>query len=146
MSSSSQLIPAPAEDRAAVTSLFTVHTDFKEGVAFVDIFPLFASPSATRVLVRHMEAVLRDRAAFPEGVDAVIGLESRGFLLGVLLAEHLGVGFVPVRKAGKLPGECETLDYALEYGKQSFQMQRNHGFAPGARAVIADDLLATGGG
>ena len=139
----STLIPCEETERASVTSLFTIHTDFKEGISFYDIFPLFNSPSAVSTLLKNLVALVRGSNL--RDCTVVIGLESRGFLLGALLADHLGVGFAPVRKAGKLPGACVTLDYSLEYGHQSFQMQKNHGYPQGTRALLVDDLLATGG-
>lgn len=77
-------------------------------------------------------------------VDVVVGLDARGFLFGFLLAAELGIGFVPIRKHGKLPGNCLSYEYKLEYGSDTFDIQANS-IKPGQKVVIVDDLLATGG-
>ena len=77
-------------------------------------------------------------------IDAVVGLDARGFLLGPAVAQRLGCGFVPVRKQGKLPGECVQATYVKEYGEDVFEMQRD-ALAPGSRVLVIDDLIATGG-
>lgn len=108
------------------------------------------------ILFRDITPVLQDAAAFGEAVgwmvercremspDVVVGIESRGFILGSPAALELGLGFVPVRKAGKLPAETVRAEYSLEYGANVVEMHRD-AVAPGVRAVIVDDLLATGG-
>ncbi len=114
--------------------------DFPEpGVTFKDITPLLADPDAFHlVLDLLVEHVAGTR------VDVVIGIESRGFLLGAPVADRLGAAFVPARKAGKLPGPTHRVEYALEYGTASLEIHRD-AFASGARVVILDDVLATGG-
>lgn len=77
-------------------------------------------------------------------VDVIVGLDARGFLFGFFLAAELSVAFVPVRKAGKLPGECYSYEYKLEYGSDKFEIQANS-IKSGQKVVIVDDLLATGG-
>lgn len=114
--------------------------DFPEpGIVFKDITPLLAEPSAFSVvldvLVAHAARVT---------VDVVVGIESRGFILGAPVADRLGAAFVPARKAGKLPRSTHRVDYDLEYGRAALEIHRD-AFAPGARVLILDDVLATGG-
>ena len=113
--------------------------DFPEpGVTFKDITPLLADAA----LFAH---VVAEHARPWDGrVDAVAGLEARGFIFGAAVAVHLGVGFVPVRKAGKLPGRTVGLDYDLEYGSARIEVH-DDAIAPGARVLVVDDVLATGG-
>jgi len=114
--------------------------DFPEpGVVFKDITPLLADPSAL--------ALAHDEIAEPfagDGVDVVAGIEARGFMLGPPVAERLGVGFVPLRKAGKLPWHTRSVSYDLEYGRDTIEVHAD-AIAPGARVLIVDDVLATGG-
>lgn len=84
------------------------------------------------------------RASHPDGVDVIVGLEARGFLFSLLLAAELGCGSVPIRKRGKLPGQCVQHEYQLEYGTDMFEMQVG-ALQPGQRVLVVDDLLATGG-
>jgi adenine phosphoribosyltransferase len=109
-------------------------------VVFRDITPLLADgPALTDVVDAFAGLVDADG-----GVDVVAGMEARGFLLGAPLATRLGVGFVPLRKAGKLPPPVVREDYALEYGTASIELR--HGtLAPGSRVLLVDDVLATGG-
>lgn len=109
----------------------------KQGIRFQDIMPLLQSPEGLR------EAVTR-LAALTARPDAVVGIESRGFLFGVPLAMHWGVPFVPARKFGKLPGRTVRQVYSLEYGEDTLELQADALLA-GQRVVIVDDLLATGG-
>ena len=112
--------------------------DFPErGIVFKDITPLLQSPPA---LASALEA-LAERVEPPE---VVVAIESRGFVFGTGLALHWQVPFVPARKFGKLPGRTLREAYALEYGKDSLEMHAD-AIAPGARVVVVDDLLATGG-
>lgn len=106
-----------------------------------DISPLLKDPVAFRTLIDLLEDHLR--ASFPK-IDFVAGLDSRGFLIGPPLAQRLGIGFVPIRKKGKLPGPTESVSYSLEYGKAELEIQSD-AVEPGQKVVIVDDLLATGG-
>ncbi|NXE95086.1 APT phosphoribosyltransferase, partial [Menura novaehollandiae] len=118
--------------------------DFPEpGVLFRDISPLLKDPVAFRTLIDLLEDHLR--ASFPK-IDFIVGecLDSRGFLIGPPLAQRLGIGFVPIRKKGKLPGPTESVCYTLEYGKAELEIQSD-AVEPGQKVVIVDDLLATGG-
>jgi adenine phosphoribosyltransferase len=110
------------------------------GVLFRDITPLLAEPGALDVLVRSfVEAVA------PWGpVDQVAGIEARGFVLGAPLAMALGAGFVPIRKAGKLPGDVHAETYDLEYGTATLELGVD-AVADGHRVLVIDDVLATGG-
>ena len=113
--------------------------DYPEpGVLFKDISPLLADGAVFAAVVDS----LADRYA--GRVDVVAGVEARGFILGAPLAVRLGVGFVPVRKAGQLPGDLLTQAYDLEYGSAQIEVQTD-AFTPGARVVVVDDVLATGG-
>jgi adenine phosphoribosyltransferase len=107
------------------------------GVVFKDITPLLADPIALAAVVEALSA-----GAGP--VDKVAGIEARGFILAAPVAFRLGAGFVPVRKAGKLPGATYTQDYRLEYGTATVEVHQD-AFAPGDRVLIIDDVLATGG-
>jgi adenine phosphoribosyltransferase len=110
----------------------------KPGILFKDITPLLASPAAMK------EAIVR-LAKFDVGrVDKVAAIESRGFLFGVPLAMHLGVGFVPIRKPGKLPWKTNRVEYVLEYGKDAVEIHQD-AVRPGEQVLLVDDLLATGG-
>ncbi|MFM6853526.1 MAG: adenine phosphoribosyltransferase [Sphingopyxis sp.] len=128
------------DDIARIDRAIRVIADFpKPGIAFRDISPLMAEPAAFRAALRLLDA--RARAMAP---DVIVAVEARGFLFGAPLADRLGVPLVPARKAGKLPGATISVDYALEYGHARLEMQ--HGaLAPGAGALLVDDLLATGG-
>ncbi|KAJ7398925.1 N-acetylgalactosamine-6-sulfatase [Pitangus sulphuratus] len=106
-----------------------------------DISPLLKDPVAFRTLIDLLEDHVR--ASFPK-IDFIAGLDSRGFLIGPPLAQRLGIGFVLIRKKGKLPGPTESVSYALEYGKAELEIQTD-AVEPGQKVVIVDDLLATGG-
>lgn len=129
----------PAE-RLDLRSFIRDVPDFPQpGVLFRDITPLLQDAAAFRQVIDEFTAYLR-----PRRVDAIVGIESRGFLFGTPLAYNLGVPFVPVRKAGKLPAERMSVEYALEYGQGQLDIHAD-GLRPGQRAVLVDDLLATGG-
>jgi adenine phosphoribosyltransferase len=123
-----------------VRSLIRDVPDFPQpGIVFKDITPLLADEVAFStvidVIVVH----------FGRGtVDKVVGIEARGFILSSPVAYHFGAGFVPVRKAGKLPWHTESEQYELEYGKETLEIHRD-AFTPGERVLIVDDVLATGG-
>ena len=111
----------------------------KPGILFKDISPLLASPRAFRAAVDRMASAFRDRE-----IGAIAAPEARGFLFGTPLALALGVPFVPIRKPGKLPAATVSLEYDLEYGTDTLQVHRD-AFKPGARVLLVDDVLATGG-
>ncbi len=109
------------------------------GILFRDITPLLASPLAFREAVA---AMVEPFGGNPP--DKILGIEARGFMFGAAIARELGVGFVPVRKPGKLPRETFRVSYGLEYGKDSLEIHAD-ACGPGERVLIADDVLATGG-
>ncbi|EMF00834.1 adenine phosphoribosyltransferase [Streptomyces mobaraensis NBRC 13819 = DSM 40847] len=111
----------------------------KPGVVFKDITPLLADPEAFTALTEAFaELCARYRA------DKVVGLEARGFILAAPVAVRAGIGFVPVRKVGKLPGATLSQAYELEYGTAEIEIHAE-AFAPGDRVLVIDDVLATGG-
>jgi len=111
----------------------------KPGILFKDITPMLADADAFAAAAEAMAGPWRGVA-----LDAVVGIESRGFILGAALARALGTGFVPIRKPGKLPGRTLGLDYGLEYGADRLEIQVD-ALLPGARVIVVDDVLATGG-
>ena len=118
--------------------------DFPEpGVGFKDITPLLADHAGFSQVVEALAAPARD-ADGNVTITKVLGMESRGFILGAPAALHLGVGFVPVRKAGKLPRETHAVSYSLEYGEATLEIHTD-AVAPGERVLVIDDVLATGG-
>jgi len=125
-------------DRLA--SLIRDVPDFpKPGIAFKDFTPLLADAAALALAVELMANPYRGRR-----VDVVVGAESRGFIFGTAIAQALSAGFVPIRKPGKLPRTVHGVDYALEYGTDRLEIHAD-ALAPGGRALLVDDLLATGG-
>lgn len=114
--------------------------DFPQpGILFRDITPLLENAAALRASIEWLAHRYRG-----EGIDQVVGIESRGFIFGTPLAYVLGTGFVPIRKMGKLPGETVRIEYALEYGSNVLEMEVG-AVRPGQRVLVVDDLLATGG-
>jgi adenine phosphoribosyltransferase len=111
----------------------------KPGILFYDITPLLNDPQGFRETVHALTAPFADR-----GIQQVVGIESRGFILGGAVASALGAGFVPIRKPGKLPSACHREDYALEYGTDGLEIHVD-AVSPGQRVLIVDDVLATGG-
>jgi adenine phosphoribosyltransferase len=109
------------------------------GITFRDITPLLADPIAFAAVVDALAQTVPDGA-----VDVVAGMEARGFILGAPVARRLGVGFVPIRKAGKLPWRTVSASYALEYGEATLELHED-AFSPGQRVLLVDDVLATGG-
>ena len=109
------------------------------GIVFKDITPLLLDAQALDAAVSQLA-----RPLSPSPVDFVVAAEARGFILGAALARELGAGFVPARKPGKLPGETISAEYALEYGLDALEVHAD-AFAGGARVLVHDDLLATGG-
>src|SRR5581483_1377339 len=110
-----------------------------EGILFKDITTLLQDPQAYRAAIDRLHERVRDLNA-----EAVVGMESRGFIFAAPLAYLLGVGFVPVRKLGKLPAETGSAEYELEYGTNTLEIHRD-AIVEGQRVLIVDDLLATGG-
>jgi adenine phosphoribosyltransferase len=111
----------------------------KPGILFYDVTTLFKDPHGFRLAVESLATPFQGR-----GVDVVVGIESRGFILGSAVADRLGAGFVPVRKLGKLPAPTIRATYDLEYGSDSLEMHEDS-IERGQRVLIVDDLLATGG-
>ncbi|CAF0959631.1 unnamed protein product [Adineta steineri] len=113
----------------------------KKGITFIDVFGVFANPKAHRALI---DLILSRLKKLGTTIDAVVGLEARGFIFGPQIALELQVPFVPVRKLGKLPGKVAKIDYDLEYGKDTMEIQTQV-LKPGTKILLVDDLLATGG-
>ncbi|HKV32912.1 MAG TPA: adenine phosphoribosyltransferase [Pyrinomonadaceae bacterium] len=121
-------------------SLIREVPDFpKPGINFYDITTLLKHPEGLRNTVDALASEFEGTK-----VDSVIGIEARGFIFAPALAYHMGAGFVPVRKPKKLPAECASISYDLEYGQDTLQIHRD-AVGNGHRVLIADDLLATGG-
>jgi adenine phosphoribosyltransferase len=111
----------------------------KPGILFYDITTLLKDREGFCRLIDYMTLYTR-----PNHADVVLGIEARGFIFGPALAYNINAGFVPIRKPGKLPGETESITYDLEYGSDSLEIHTG-AVEKGARVIIADDLLATGG-
>jgi len=111
----------------------------KPGILFKDITTLLKDGPSFKGAIDGLLAKIG-----PRRVDVVVGMESRGFIFGAPIAYALGVGFVPVRKLGKLPSDVVSVEYDLEYGSATLEMHKD-AIAPGAKVLIVDDLLATGG-
>jgi adenine phosphoribosyltransferase len=110
-----------------------------EGIMFRDVTTLFADPRGFRMAIDQLIHAFAGRK-----IDKVVGLEARGFILGGAIAHQLSVGFVPIRKAGKLPGKVLSQDYTLEYGTATMEIH-DDALEAGENVLIIDDLLATGG-
>ncbi len=131
-------MPLSDEDEALLRALVEDVPDFPQpGILFRDITPLLADGAALRLAVDALAQAGR-------GADAVVSIESRGFIFGAPIAYALGVGMVPVRKLGRLPRQTEREAYDLEYGTNTVEIHQD-ALAPGQRVLIVDDLLATGG-
>ncbi len=114
--------------------------DFPQpGIVFKDITPVLADAKLLKMAIDGMAEIVKGQR-----VDKVVGIDARGFIFGSMLAQHLGTGFVPARKKGKLPWKTRGVDYALEYGTSSLELHED-AILPGEHVVLADDLLATGG-
>ena len=111
----------------------------KPGILFRDISPMLRDPAGWSAVMQQLGAVCDHL-----NPDLIVGIESRGFIVGMALATHRRLGFVPVRKPGKLPGDVTGVDYTLEYGSDRLEIQSD-ALADGARVLLVDDLLATGG-
>ena len=110
-----------------------------KGIMFRDITTLLKEPEAIKATLSQLLLNIQGKK-----IDKVVGIESRGFIFGALLAKELGVGFIPVRKLGKLPAETVTQTYQLEYGNDSIQIHKD-AISKGDKVLLHDDLLATGG-
>ncbi|MCH7827924.1 MAG: adenine phosphoribosyltransferase, partial [Bacteroidetes bacterium] len=110
-----------------------------EGIMFRDITTLLIDPVASKKTIDELYKQAKDL-----NITKVVGIESRGFLFGMMLAEKLGVGFVPIRKPGKLPEETESVEYELEYGTDKIEIHKD-AINQGDKILMQDDLLATGG-
>jgi len=138
--SASKPSPVTTQEVDQLKKLIREVPDFpKKGILFYDITTLLKDKTGLAMLI--------DKFAehyMAHDVDLVLGMEARGFIFAPALAYRLNAGFIPVRKPGKLPAECVSYDYALEYGKNTLQIHRD-AIQKGQRVLIVDDLLATGG-
>ena len=115
----------------------------EKDVTFIDILPIFRSPLLHESLIDALELHILETYGKDNKPDFIVGLDARGFLFGPSLALRLRAGFVPVRKKGKLPGNCETESFQKEYGPDFFQMQ-GAGIDKGQKILVVDDIIATG--
>jgi len=111
----------------------------KAGILFYDITTLLREPDGFKATIDMLSLPYQD-----QGIDLVVGIESRGFILGAAVAHAIGAGFVPIRKPGKLPGKAIKASYQLEYGTDALEMHED-AITAGHRVLIVDDVLATGG-
>ncbi|XP_030649821.1 adenine phosphoribosyltransferase [Chanos chanos] len=131
-----------AEKLELINKRIRAFPDFPvKGILFRDICPILKDPKALTAVIDLFEEHVRQTC--PQ-IELIVGLDARGFLFGPLLAQRLGIGFVLVRKKGKLPGPTVSVSYALEYGKAEAEIQED-AVSPGQKVLIVDDLLATGG-
>lgn len=127
-------------DLKQVKEMIRVIPDFpKKGISFKDITTVVKDGEAFKFIVKELAKEYYDK-----NIDLVVGPEARGFILGAPLAYELGVGFVPIRKAGKLPAETLKYEYKLEYGTDTLEIHKDS-IKKGQKILISDDLLATGG-
>jgi adenine phosphoribosyltransferase len=137
-----RFVSQPSEDQRLAQKARALVRDVPDypepGVVFKDITPVLADPSVFAAVVEWMAS------PFDEAVDMVAGIEARGFILGAPVAHTLGVGFVPIRKTGKLPGSTVAVAYDLEYGQATLEMQAD-ALGAGQRVLVVDDVIATGG-
>ena len=131
------------DDHTLSSDLLRIIRDYpdfpKPGILFKDIAPLFRDPATLKRVLTRMGTFAR-----ATGATQIIGIESRGFLFGVPLALELGLPFIPARKKGKLPGPVYSEPYALEYGVDHVEIQKD-AVTQGSRSLIVDDVIATGG-
>jgi adenine phosphoribosyltransferase len=111
----------------------------RKGVTFKDLTTLWKNGPLAKKVTSALTSEWKDRR-----VDLIVSIEARGFIVGAPIADRLGIGFVPARKAGKLPGEKTSVNYELEYGKQGLEIHSD-AISKGDKVLIVDDLLATGG-
>lgn len=136
MSPATQLTVTPDDIRHGIRD---VPNFPKPGIVFKDITTILNNPTLFAGSVDYMAEQIKDLS-----MDYIVGIESRGFLFGAALAYKLGLGFVPIRKEGKLPGKTISYEYELEYGHDCIEIHEG-AFPKGAKVVLVDDLLATGG-
>ncbi|MGD1054581.1 MAG: adenine phosphoribosyltransferase, partial [Nitrososphaerales archaeon] len=117
----------------------TIHDYPKKGITFKDLTTLWKNGPLVRKVTSAFVSMWKDRK-----VDKIVGIEARGFIVGAPIADRLGIGFVPARKLGKLPGKKLGVNYELEYGKQGLEIHSG-AISKGDRILVVDDLLATGG-
>lgn len=123
-----------------IVSLIRNVPDFpKKGILFKDITPLLANPEAFRAIIDELAALCKNK-----GITKIVALESRGFIFGAPLAYVLGIGFVPIRKRGKLPYKKLSIEFDLEYGKDIIEIHQD-ALDKNDKVLLVDDLLATGG-
>lgn len=128
------------EDKKMVESLMRTIPDFPEkGIIFRDITTVLKNKKGLEIVIKDFTERYKDK-----GIDYVLGADARGFIFGAAIAYNIGAGFVPARKPGKLPAKTEKVEYTLEYGKNSIEVHSD-AFEKGAKVLIVDDLLATGG-
>ena len=111
----------------------------KPGIVFKDITPILADAELFRTSISLMAEIVADQE-----VDKVVGIDARGFIFGSALADRIGSGFIPLRKAGKLPWDTHQQSYCLEYGEATIELHKD-AIEPGEKVLLVDDLLATGG-
>lgn len=111
----------------------------KKGIIFKDITPLLQEPNGLKEIAERISEQYKDK-----NIDLITGAEARGFIIGAAVAYELGVGFIPIRKPGKLPYETASITYQLEYGTDTLEIHKD-AIKPGQNVLMVDDLLATGG-
>ena len=127
-------------DKIGIKKYIRTIKDFPhEGIMFRDVTTLFSDPTGFDLTISEILSSIKS-----SGIDKVVGIEARGFIMGGALANRLGCGFVPIRKSGKLPGATISQDYQLEYGSDTLEVHVDS-IEPGERVLLVDDLLATGG-
>jgi len=128
------------EEKEKIEKLIRSVKDFPEkGVIFRDITTALKDKEGLEIVIKDFTDRYKDK-----GIDYVVGADARGFIFGAAIAYNIGAGFVPARKPGKLPAEVESVEYSLEYGKNSIEIHKD-AFKKGSKILIVDDLLATGG-
>ncbi|MEQ1649310.1 MAG: adenine phosphoribosyltransferase [Hyphomicrobiaceae bacterium] len=126
--------------KSPLKSLIRTVPDYpKPGIMFRDVTTLFGDAQGFKACIAQLTAPYRQTP-----IDAIAGIEARGFIMGGAMADHLGCGFIPIRKKGKLPWKTYKQDYELEYGTDTIEMHQD-ALARGKRVLIVDDLIATGG-
>ena len=129
-----------ADELQYLKSLVLMYPDFpKPGIMFANFLPIVHDAQAFKVMIELLAQRYRSK-----NISAIVGLESRGFILGAALAYELGISFIPVRKPGKLPGAVHSVSYQKEYGFDTLVIAQDS-IQPGQRVIIIDDLIATGG-